>query len=148
MGTGGPSAWVKRGRGVTLTTHSLLVPRSRTSTSLLLSLNACMVVADSFTFTYLRTTLSGIQCSYITKTNFVNLSPSWESSNRSHSQENLHFYGSWRINIRLTKARQWCLSWDRRNQPPLSLPITLRYDTVLPPKSRSSKWPLLFRFSN
>jgi hypothetical protein len=33
MGTGGPFAGVKRGRGVTLTTHPHLVPRSRISRS-------------------------------------------------------------------------------------------------------------------
>jgi hypothetical protein len=33
MGTGGPFPWVKRGRGVTLTTHRHLVPMSRVSKS-------------------------------------------------------------------------------------------------------------------
>jgi hypothetical protein len=33
MGTGGPFSWRKRGRGVTLTTHPHLVPRSRMSRS-------------------------------------------------------------------------------------------------------------------
>jgi hypothetical protein len=51
MGTGGPFPGVKRGPGVTLTTHPHLVPRSRMSRSFISSpLSACMAVADSFNY--------------------------------------------------------------------------------------------------
>jgi hypothetical protein len=45
-GTGAPFSWVKRGRGVTLTTHLYLVPRSRMSRSYTsLPIGACKPVA-------------------------------------------------------------------------------------------------------
>jgi hypothetical protein len=53
MGTGGPFDGVKRGRGVKLTTHPHLVPKSRNSRSYIsFPLGVCMAVAGQLYFYY------------------------------------------------------------------------------------------------
>jgi hypothetical protein len=55
MGTGVLSQGVKRGQGVTPTTHSHLVPRSRISRSYnSSSLSTCMAVVGQLYFTFLQ----------------------------------------------------------------------------------------------
>jgi hypothetical protein len=56
MGTGGPFLGVKRGRGVTLTTHPYLVPRSRMSRSYIFSppCSSTGVLWDCFALIYME----------------------------------------------------------------------------------------------
>jgi hypothetical protein len=54
MGTGGPFLGVKRGRGVTLTTHPHLVPRSRTSRSYTTLPPSAFMASSAKVFSYTR----------------------------------------------------------------------------------------------
>jgi len=58
------------------------------------------------------------------------------------------FYETWRFITVSTKASHWPISWARSIQSTLSHPTSKRSNLMFPSTSRSSAWPLPFRFSN